>query len=111
MKYLIPPILMLFLLSGCALGRLSVDEGIAKFAIPFDWPKPQNKEFTSQLDRVYVGMSKSELYELFAGFQQKDYHKEGNKEWITFSTRETEVPSGTVTFHLVGNKVKGWKRE
>ncbi len=110
MKYLILPILILFLLSGCASGGFSVDKGIAKFAIPFDWPQPRKKELAGQLDKVYVGMSKSDLYELFAGFKQKGCHKEGNKEWITFSTRETEMPGGTVTFYLVDNKVKEYKR-
>ena len=44
MKHLLLPILILFLLSGCASGRLSVNEGKAKFAIPFDFPNSPEQE-------------------------------------------------------------------
>ena len=36
--------LILFLLNGCAPGSFSVDDGIAKFSIPFDIPGSQKQE-------------------------------------------------------------------
>ena len=37
-------ILISFLLSGCASGRFSLNDGWAKFSIPFDFPNPQKQE-------------------------------------------------------------------
>jgi len=110
LKSLFLTILLLFLSSGCSLGRFSVNEGTAKFSIPFDWPKSQKQDLASKSDAAYVGMSKSELYKVFAEFSQKGYRKEGDKEWITFSAKEAGESKDTVTFYLVGSKVKYWEK-
>jgi hypothetical protein len=108
MNYLNIAILVLFLLSGCASGNFSVYEGRAKFSIPFDWPKPQKKGLLNQLDLVYVGMSKPDLYELFGGFKLRGHQEEGNQEWITFSTQEKGGARDSVTFYLLDGKVIEW---
>jgi len=43
MKPLLPEILILFLLSGCASSQLSVNGGTAKFSIPFDFPNMEKQ--------------------------------------------------------------------
>ena len=91
------------------MGRLSVKDGVAKFSVPFDWPRSQEKGLANQLELVYVGMSKSELMRVFTGFQQRSFHKEGNEEWVTFSDWETEESTDTVTFYLLDGKVRDWQ--
>ena len=44
MRLLVFEILILFLLNGCASGKFSVYEGIAKFSIPFDFPDMERQE-------------------------------------------------------------------
>jgi len=102
-------ILVLFLISGCGLGRVSVKDGVAKFSMPFDWPRSQEKDLASQLELVHVGMSKSDLLKAFTGFKQRGSQKEGNEEWITFSNWATEGPTDTVTFYLLDGKVRDWQ--
>jgi len=125
LRYSIQLILILFVLIGCASGQFSVNEGTAKLSFPFDWPGQQEEEIStgnlssqesieepikrnsvSTIKGVYVGMSKTELYKLFSASQLRDYRKQGNQEWITFSTHAETDPIGAVDFHLVDGKVK-----
>jgi hypothetical protein len=127
--YLIRIILISFVLSGCASGQFSVNEGTARFSLPFDWPGQQDEQIitdelsspepsseepisnssVSTIKGIYVGMSKTELYKLFSASQLEDYRKQGNQEWITFSAGAEREPTDTVEFYLVGGKVKDYK--
>ena len=129
MQYPILLFLILCLLNGCASGKFSVNEGIARFSIPFNWPGPPDKELpskepvikepvsqepvikepVSKIEGVYVDMPKADLYGLFTAPQLQDYRKEGNEEWITFSAWVTEESTDTVTFYLLDGKVKDWQ--
>lgn len=58
-------ILILCLLSGCASGRLSLDEGWASFSIPFDFPKPEKQELRGkkmleEMERLKAETAKEE---------------------------------------------------
>ncbi|MFH1678899.1 MAG: hypothetical protein ABH914_04710 [Candidatus Omnitrophota bacterium] len=60
---------------------------------------------------AYVGMAKSDLYELFSGFQEKGYYKkEDNQEWITFAASNPREPADTATFYLLNGKVIEWNK-
>jgi hypothetical protein len=119
MKYAIPLILISLFLNSCASGGFCVRQGVARFSVPFDWPGPQDKELVSKepvgrfqtcaTEGVYVGMPKSELYEVFTVSQLEDYRKEGDREWITFSMQGEKAPAGAVTFYLVDGMVKECK--
>ncbi len=65
MKPILLSILILFLLTGCASGLLSVNEGVAKFSIPFDFPKTQEQELREkkileEIERAEEEMERAE---------------------------------------------------
>lgn len=71
----------------------------------------QADKLATSLGIVYVGMPKEDLYKTgFTELLQKDYHKEGNEEWITFSNWTTEERGDLITFHLVDGKVVDWEK-
>jgi hypothetical protein len=68
------------------------------------------KILAPEIGAVYEGMPREDLYKVFTDLQQKDYRKEGNEEWITFSDWTTEERGDLITFHLVDGRVEGWER-
>ena len=108
MKLLLLPILILFLLSGCASERLTVWGPSAKYTIPFEWPTFSKQKIARYKGIVYQGMSRQNLYKAFDKALEKSHRKEGSEEWITFINWTTEEPADLVTFYLIDGKVKGW---
>jgi PBP1b-binding outer membrane lipoprotein LpoB len=59
MKALLTEILILFLLSGCASGKFSVNGGKAQLSIPFDFPNMEEQELRRK--KMIEEMEKIEL--------------------------------------------------
>jgi len=68
--------------------------------------KKQEPEKTE--DKVYAGMSKEDLYNIFSKKLQKGYLNISNEEWITFDNLLTKKKRDTVTFYLKDGKVESW---
>ncbi len=121
MKRLFMLILILFLLGGCTSERFTVKGASAKYTIPFEWPTFQTQKEQNLAKHkgmiakykgiVYEGMPRYHLYDVFDRTLEKNYRKEGNEEWITFSNWTTEEPEDVVTFYLVNGKVKEWREK
>lgn len=113
MKSLILSILILFLLIGCGnIQSVSYDSTQGGLSTKLEFPATleQKKQLVTELGVVYVGMPKEDLEKVgFTKHLQKGYYRKGNQEWITFSNWVTEEPSDTITFYLVGGKVRGWE--
>lgn len=83
---------------------------ISTFAFAQDIPE-HVKKLATEPGIVYVGMPKEDLYKTgFTELMQKDYHKDGNEEWITFLDYSTEEHGDLITFHLTDGKVVDWER-
>ncbi|MBU4377147.1 MAG: hypothetical protein KKD29_06725 [Candidatus Omnitrophica bacterium] len=67
----------------------------------------QADKLATSLGVVYVGMPKESLYQVFSDLQQKDYRKDSQDEWITFTDWTTKKSGDLITFHLKDGKVVG----
>ena len=111
MKHKLIFIFVIFLLNGCAGGVFSVNDGQARFSLPFDMPgRPGGDGLETALPKVYIGMQRQDLYRIFKKFNQVDYRRQYNQEWITFADWTVEGKAEKVTFHLIDAKVRSWQR-
>lgn len=70
-------------------------------------PTPAEKEAATG-GVVYYGMTRKDLEGLYVHFSDKDYWRDDDMEWITFSGCSTEAPTDAITFRLEDGKVKDW---
>ncbi len=70
-----------------------------------------SKKLAKTMKHVHVGMKKDALCEVFADYFQKDYHKDGDEEWISFSDQMMGGPGDKISFYLRRGILKGWKEE
>ena len=81
-------------------------------ALAQDTTTQASPKIVTELGVVYVGMPKEYLEKAgYTDLMQKGYRKEGDEEWITFLSWNTEESDDLVTFYIVDGKVKGWKEE
>ena len=82
------PLLLLFVLAGCA--------------------QSQNSPYMSMAN-VSLGMEKSHLEKIgFSDDNLVDYSCEGDVEFITYADTSTPMEGDIITFYIVKGKVKEW---
>ena len=100
--------LVLLLIATPSLAQELYFEGQVGTTIEFG---EEQKKLATELGLVYEGMPKEDLYKTgFTEYLQKDYRREGNDEWITFSDWTTNERGDLITFRLKDGKVVDWER-
>jgi len=102
-------ILVLFLLYGCSRANFCVNEGKARFSIPFELSQGIEDDSSAGCQTIYLGMPKEKLLKVFAGFKQKAHLKKHNQEWVTFYIQHENQKSDCIILHLVDGKLKSWR--
>jgi hypothetical protein len=71
----------------------------------------QEREMMTPRGRVYVGMSKEELYQVYQkGDRIMVPQRLVDKEWIVYKDWMSNNPSDVITFYLQNGVVAGWKK-
>jgi len=69
------------------------------------------EEFRKVMEKLHRGMTKRELYLIFAGYQERGYEKSGNEEWVAFMNWLTEEPGDLIIIYLKDGRVETWSAE